>query len=233
MLELKNGRTLMKNLVIVSLLAAASSLSTGCIISSDDDGSSPCGDEELNGGACLDIIVVCPPDATGFTVSGLVAAESEDCGVGEIPVLVDAGTYDLTVTPEAPDIDLASDGDTVTLGEGDTVQIVFDTWPLGGFMTMTWTIDDEDPAAGGCADLSSGGVSSLATVVGSSEAYEDLFDCEAGFGFTSETPLDDYTVVFSLLDQDDLSIADSTEQSVSLLSEDELVDLGNFNFVTI
>lgn len=220
----------MKNLVFVTLVAAAASLSTGCIISSDDDdGGSLCGD--FASGACLDIVVDCPPDATGFDVTLATGTESESCSVGRIGILVDPGTHDLTVTPTSADFTFASDADTVTAADGDTVLIDFSTWPTGGFMAMTWTIDDSPPATG-CADLQSGGVSSLATLIGSSEAYEDLFNCEDGAGVTSEIPLGDYTVVFALLDQNDASIADSEPREVNLVVEDQLEDLGNFNFVT-
>jgi hypothetical protein len=181
-------------------------------------------------------IVDCPPDAANFTVSVDARPESESCDVGEIVILLDPGTYDVVVTPTSASFDFLHATDTITVSAGDTDELIFDDWPTGGFMDLDWTIDDQDPdTGGGCADLSSNGVSLVATVVGGDPAddfFDDVWPCEDGFGLTGEYPLDDYTVVFALLDENDESIADSAPREVSLEVEDQLEDLGIFNFST-
>src|SRR5690606_41591034 len=112
----------MKKLVLTTLMAGSVAL-TGCVESSDV---SPCDDEELNGGACLEIVVECPPDATGFLVDGLAFEEDDSCASGGIAVLVDPGTYDLEITPIASDIDFVADFATVTLGDLDVVTAFLD-----------------------------------------------------------------------------------------------------------
>jgi hypothetical protein len=221
----------MRKLVFVSLFAAGASLATGCVAAEDDDPIvSPCDDAELDGGACLDVIVECPPDATGFTIedgSGI----DEDFACGDVSaLLVDAGSYEIIVTPTAPDAEFLSDSGTITLAEFDVGSIEFTSWPVDGFMTLSWTIAGDAPDAASCTDVDGDSVSTLATVAGGSDAVEDLFDCTAGFGTTDGLLLGDYVVAIALLNVDEESVADAEPQNVTLAYEDELVDLGNFNF---
>jgi hypothetical protein len=221
----------MKKLAFVSLFAAGAALATGCVAAEDDDpGVSPCDDAELDGGACLDVIVECPPDATGFTIedgSGI----DEDFACGDYSALVvDAGSYEIIVTPTAPDIEFRSDSGTITLAEFDVGSIEFTDWGTDGYLTLSWTIAGDMPDAAGCTDVDGDSVSTIATVSGDTEGAEDLFDCTAGFGTTDGLPLGDYVVAIALLNTDEESVADAEPQNVTLASEDELFDLGNFNF---
>jgi hypothetical protein len=221
----------MKKLAFVSLFAAGAALATGCVAAEDDDpGVSPCDDAELDGGACLDVIVECPPDATGFTIedgSGI----DEDFACGDYSALVvDAGSYEITVTPTGPDAEFRSDSGSITLAEFDVGSIEFTDWPVDGFLTLSWTIAGGMPDAAACTDVDGDGVSTIATLAGTDTAEEDIFDCTAGFGTTNEIPLGDYVVAIALLNTADESVADAEPQNVTLAFEDELVDLGNFNF---
>jgi hypothetical protein len=220
----------MKNLVFVTMLAAGASLSTGCIISSDD-GPSPCDDRELEGGACLEIVVDCPGGATGFTTSGTGATENVSCATGFVAILVNPGTYTIDVTPTAPGVEFLSDSRTVTVNDFDVVSVGFVNWSPLGFMGLTWTIQGAQPSAANCSAIGGdGGVSTIATLAGTASAEEDLFDCEDGQGVTAGHELGDYVVAIALLNADELAVADAADQNVSLTVESEFYDLGNFNF---
>ena len=145
----------MKNLALLATLLGAG-LAQGCIISGDDDddgggGVSPCDDRELEGppGACVDVLVTCPINATEFIVSGVGADVTVDCDVGEAPIVVSPGTYDLVVTPFEGVIEYPSRGETITVADGDI--LVLDRYVIeAGEMELTWTIGDAVPSPDSC-----------------------------------------------------------------------------------
>lgn len=217
---------MIKNLVTTSLLALGLSHATGCIIESDS-------------GFDLDVSWVCPANADGIVIStrnvdnGQANDDAFGCAEGNGIIVLDAGSWDVFATPEASGLSFASsDVEPVDAADGDLVLIDFSFPENDGFMALTWTIDDADPAPA-CGDLASAGVSLIATIAGTTTALEDLWNCGDGGGVTSPMPLDDYVAVFSLLNDVEESLADSEPRNVTLDYGDQLEDLGNFNFVTL
>jgi hypothetical protein len=208
----------MKNLVLSMGMLTA--LGTGCVVEDD-------------GGVSLLFLVTCPPDASSFSVDVDGDPESASCDSGELEILVDPGTYDVVVTPTSGSFDFASDFENAfVVRDGDDLTLTFDEWPTGGFFALDWTIDDQDADAAACDDLGSTDVSALATVVGSTQAFETTFDCADGGGTSDEVPPDDFTMVVALLNDAGESIADSEPRTVSIEVEGQLERLGTFNFTT-
>jgi hypothetical protein len=125
-------------------------------------------------------------------------------------------------------------------------KLLFGALLLGGLAQASGCIitSDDDPAgrfsmgwiltAGGgeisCADAGAGGVASLATSASTGTGFEDIFTCEDGQGTTRLIPVDDYTVVVSVLDNNDAALGTSNPRQESIDVDGEVVDLGDFNF---
>jgi len=146
---------------------------------------------------------------------------------GSYTVWVNAldGSNDLVARSAAQSYSLQADDDAVLL---------LYLFPVdGGFFSLTWTLVDTGDNPLTCAAVGAGGVSLLSTLVGTADAYEDIFDCAAGEGETAKLPVHDYTVVIDLLDDDvpPGSLATSAPRSVSIDFGNHRFDLGNFEFV--
>ncbi len=99
-----------------------------------------------------------------------------------------------------------------------------------GRFAMTWTLEAGVGNEITCTEAGAGGVASLATLAGTQTGVEDIFTCENAGGTTGILPLGDYTVVVSILDNDDAAIGTSMPRSESLVDPGVDVDLGNFLF---
>ncbi|HTE50637.1 MAG TPA: hypothetical protein VK698_07200 [Kofleriaceae bacterium] len=232
----------MKKLVLGTLLTAGLlQAGTGCIISGDDDDDDVTVDDGDDGvaGLLYEPSWLCPPDAETITINVVPVGSSTgfednfDCAVGEASIQLDAGSYDATITPEGSIGTFLELTDSFDGNDGDLIAATYDTFPEdAGYFFLTWTIDGEDPAVA-CDELASAGVGVLSTLVGTADATDDTFDCDAGQGLSTEVPIGDYTVEVSLLDQDELAI-DSFEPTTEAIDfGDQLNDLGDYDFSTL
>lgn len=224
----------MKSLVLAATLLGAG-LAQGCIISSDDDDGggggggdpSPCNDEELSGGpgACVQVLVDCPINATTFEVTGLGTPRSEDCSVGELPIVVSPGTYDLVVTPFDDLVEFPSRGETIDVVDDEILTV---DYVIGaGEIALEWTIDGlpaDDPS---CTDIGGDEMTLLATFADTTEGIEFAWPCEDGSGITNPMELDDYVVSVAMVFVAGDPIVFEPE-NVSLIDDGEVADLGSF-----
>ena len=99
----------------------------------------------------------------------------------------------------------------------------------GGRFAATWTLESGG-AAISCADVDSGGVEILSTLSGTTQGVSDTFSCENMAGTTGILPLGGYTVIVSVLDQNDAALGSSMPRNASLTDPGVDEDLGNFVF---
>ena len=105
----------------------------------------------------------------------------------------------------------------------------------GGRFSLTWSLT---AGVGGadisCSDAGATGVSSIATLAGTTSGFDDIFTCGDGQGTTGILPLGDYTVVVSVLGLDDngdeIALGTSLPRSESLIDPGVTEDLGDFTF---
>jgi hypothetical protein len=97
----------------------------------------------------------------------------------------------------------------------------------GGYFSLAWSLSGNGSSSSCSQVIGENGVSVLATVTGSADAYEDLFDCEQGAAVTAALPHGSYTVATALLNQQDQSIGDAPVQTNRIIDDpNEFVDLG-------
>lgn len=222
----------MRKLVFVAFALVGLQAGTGCIISSDDD--------DGGSGTALDLFWTCPSQADTLEIEAFEVGastgipDSIDCAETQpARILYDAGEYDLYVTPVGAGT-FVTDYDTFGGPDGSLTELTFDFPEDFGFLYLTWTIDGDDATAASCSAVGAdGGVSVLATLVGTDEATDDLFDCDLGAATTDEVPVGDHTVDVSLLDENDIPISEPNPIDATVDFGSELEDLGNFDFVTI
>lgn len=228
----------MNKLVFAALMLGGLSQATGCIITSDDD--DPAAQLSVNWQLTSTGGDPCPPNGSVEVVSqrsgGAEFIDIYDCVAGEgVTAPLPLGTYTVWVNVITED-DLLwaqSFATDVTLDlEGEVVPLNFDILTDEGYLFATWTLTEEvtnDPLT--CAEVGANGVSILSTLVDSGGmGYDDIFACEDGEGTTSPLPIGDYTVVTTLLDDNDASLGSSEARDVAITYGNELVDLGNFEF---
>jgi hypothetical protein len=172
--------------------------------------------------------------------SGEPDTEAFPCvdGAGITHAVADEVAYDVSLTARDPDYN--------PLGTSETQQAMVDTPgqvttlpPFtivpsdgsgdGSFM-FTWTLESGVGNQITCAQAGAGGVQSVVTRAGTTQAVADIFPCEPGQAMTPLFPFDDYTVVVSVLDQADPPgvLASSMLRNATL--DADVVDLGNFIF---
>ena len=235
----------MKKLVFAALMLGGIAQATGCIITSDDD------DDDT---AQFEITWNL---TAGDTDAAITCADASVASIGVISQLTGGQDWidlydcidgynataplplgDFTVWVEALDAGdnmiAQSNSQVATLDVGGELVPLTYTFPVdGGFMALTWALwdyDTGDPET--CTGVGSGGVGVLSTVVGSTDAFDDLFDCEDGEGITGKLPIDQYTVVVDILDTADPpgSLGQSQPRTVDIEYGNHLHDLGNFDF---
>jgi hypothetical protein len=245
----------MKKLVFAALLLGGLSQATGCIIVSDDDDTVDSSTflVEWN----LETALASPPGAITCADAGVdtIRTVSEPTGGAQIIDLFDCtdGVHETAPLPlgdylvwtDAVD---STNGDLLVAQSFSQEETLFDANPVGvdftfpvdaGYLALTWTLteDTTPPTALTCADVGGDGVSVLATEVGgSSTGYDEIFACTDGssgqisFDQRTALPIMDYTVVVSLLDDQDNVLGMSEARSVGIDFGNELEDLGNFDF---
>lgn len=236
----------MKKLVFAALMLGGLAQATGCIITSDDD------DDDVNtaqfdvtwnltegdsetAAACADygietIQVVSEP------TSGSQYIDLYTCSTGfDATAPLPLGDYTVWVNAlDAGDNMIAqSNSQAATLDLGNELVPLTFTFPVdGGFFALTWTLVDDatnDPVT--CTEVgAAGGVDVLATIVDTTTAFDDIFDCEDGEGVTAKVDVADYTVVVNVLNANEEALGTSNPRTVSIDYGNELEDLGNFEF---
>lgn len=231
----------MNKLVLTALMLGGLSQATGCIISSGGD--DPAAQLRVNWQLTSLGGDPCPPNGSVEVVSqragGAEFIDIYDCVAGEgVTASLPLGTYTVWVNVITADNLLwaQSFATDVTLDlDGEIVPVNFDILTDEGYLFATWNIIED--ATGNpltCAEAGAGGVSILSTLVDSGGmGYDDIFTCEDGEGMTSPLPIGEYTVVTSLLDDNDAVLGQSLARDAEIQYGNELVDLGNFEFEII
>ena len=219
----------MKKLVMSALVLGALSQAAGCIFVTDD------GDETgsidvawtLADGGCA--------DADTATINALLTGDStpykdiyncsdgsgltQDLPLGTYTVWVDmtnGSGGSLVAQSEAVDITLGTDGQLATADFAINV--------TNGYVDAGWTFSNGES----CANyVGENGISVLSTEVGNgANAYDDVFDCEDGFGTTAEIPAFlDYTVVVSIIDGNGAVLGDAPAETITIDHGNEFVVL--------
>ena len=101
-----------------------------------------------------------------------------------------------------------------------------------GFFTYNWALEDQQQnAISSCGDVvGEAGVSMLATLAGSTDAFDDLFNCEDGFNNPSPVPSDplpigNYVIVGSIINSAGQALGTSEPLNASLEQGNEYEDL--------
>lgn len=223
----------MNKLAISALLFGGLFQATGCIITTNDDGSSFDVAWSVNGG--------CPTNAAAEiismdTLSGEMFKDVYNCADGRgVTSPLPLGDYDVWV-------EITDDQRSITRGQslatavsldfdGDIVAVDVPPFDLfAGFFGFTWTLVDSAGNPETCANVFSGGVDVISTLADTNEALVDVFNCEDGSATTNGLLLGLYTVVVDILDEADEPLGTSVPREESLVTDQEVVDLGNFEF---
>jgi hypothetical protein len=94
----------------------------------------------------------------------------------------------------------------VDLSSGNDGAASFDIHNDAGYFQAAWILNGAGSTASCDQVVGLDGISLLATVDGTSTAFEDIWDCGPGYGVTSPLPEGAYTVAVSALDNAGLSI---------------------------
>lgn len=219
----------MKKLVMSALLLGALSQAAGCIFVSSDDTVDDTGAIDVawslaDGGCEL---------ADTATINALLSGDSTpyrdiyDCvDGGGITQDLPLGEYEVWV-----DFTNGSGGDLVAQSTSDLVLldspgdlVVLDPFLVNmsnGYFDVGWTFSGGES----CADYTGeDGISVLATEVGNpSNSFDDIFDCEDGYGVTGEYSIGDYTIATSIIDGQGAVIGEAPDVTESIFHGNEFV----------
>jgi hypothetical protein len=219
----------MKKLVMSALMLGVLSQAAGCIFVTDDDGET----------AAMDVGWVLEDGSCGgpvntATINALLDGDSTpykdiyDCADGsgitqDLPLghytvwvdLTDGSGGQLMAQSESFETDLVTQDQLVVADF--TINVT------NGFFDVGWTFAGGDT----CADaVGEDGISVLSTEVGNpSGAFDDLFDCEDGFGVTFPIPVGEYTISTAIINANGEALGDAPPVT-------EVIDHGN-EFVTV
>jgi len=233
----------MKKLVFVALVAFGAMHAGGCIITSGDD------DGPIEGEGFFDVTWSLDPGCpAGGTTAQVLSQEVDASGNpigsatedlfncsdgGGTTAALFLGDYDVTVniTDDSTNTLFAQSNvaEAALITDLATVGVSFAFPTEEGFFGLTWTLDGVDPTPADCADAGSGGVAVLATLVGTAEATDDIFDCDAGEGVTSEVPIGDHQIEVALIDENEAAIDPVPSFTASIEFGNEIADLGDFD----
>jgi hypothetical protein len=219
----------MKKLVLTAVLAAGLSQAAGCIITSDDTGDDVGRDPVITADINLSNAgpnpLLCwndpgdPKGRDGIRVNARLAGTQSgfsdvyECTVVALqtpPLTSGPGTYDVWVDyfndrgstdPNDWVVVDFTDPVRVTVDAGQDIHAIVDLAIGNGFFNPIWTL----PAGVTQADCDVSDVHIVSTISGTATAFDDIFDCTAGFNdpngtYTSPLPLEDYTIAASLED---------------------------------
>lgn len=209
----------MKKLVMSALALGALSQAAGCIFVSDDDDPDP-GNASvdatwtLTGGDC--------GVADTVSINALRAGDTQpyrdlyDCvdGAG-VATDLPPGSYEvwLDFTESNGDILWAQSAAVqLTLLGGDVLEADFTVAMDNGYFDASW----EFVGGGSCASVpGEDGVSVLSTISGTTDAFDDIFNCEDGLApniaTTALLPSADYTVSVAIIDADGAALGSSPD----------------------
>jgi hypothetical protein len=215
----------MKKLVLTSIIAAGTSLAVGCTVVEDD----PVIIADitlLNGGPGPIVCLNSPtafPGRDGLRVNARltgttrVISDVYNCDVFALqtPPLPDGiGEYEIWVDyindrgfPDDPSQwAVVDETDTAIVFADTDVHVTAVLTLNNGFFEANWSISDTGGPVTMCPP--GGGMSILGTIVGTSTAFDDIYNCEDGFNsqlpvITAATPIEEYTIVATLLDDQD------------------------------
>ena len=210
---------------------------TGCVITTDDG-------DDLGVGSfsvAWSTDGACPDGAAAEVISQNVATQEVFTDIynctdgGGDTAFLPLGDYDVWVEITSDDgsaLFAQSNATAASLVfDGDFIAIDVPTFPMNdGYFGLTWSLLDTGGAPLTCAEVFSGGVDIVATSASTSEAVVDVFNCEDGAAVTPEYPIDTYTIVVDVLDENNAALGSSVAREESITFGNELVDLGNFDF---
>lgn len=227
----------MNKLAISALMVGGLLQATGCIITTDDGGSEAAFldvawtvDPGCPGGGAAQVVAL--NKVTNQTVTNVYdcidgAGVTNPIALGDYDVWVEIRSNDLT-TLFAQSLAVAV---TVDI-DGETAIVDLPSFPLDdGFFAFTWNLTDAAGAPLTCAAAGSGGMRIGATLADTTQAEFNIYDCDAGEGVTNPLGVGLYTFVVDVMDLNDASIQSSAAEEATISFGNELVDLGNFEFM--
>lgn len=226
----------MNKLAITALLVGGLFQATGCIITTEDDPEAGFFDV----GWTVD--PGCPAGGAAQVVA-LNRATSEmftnvfDCAAGAgVTAPLSLGDYDVWVEIRSNDLaTLFAQSLAVTATvdlDGEVTVVDIPSFLLDeGFFALTWNLTDAGGAPITCAQAGSGGMRIGATLADTTQAEFNIFDCDAGEGVTNPLAVGLYTFVVDVMDLNDASIQSSDAEEETIEFGNQLVDLGNFEFM--
>lgn len=225
----------MNKLALSALMIGGLFQATGCIITTDN------GDEVGSFDVAWSTDGACPDGAAAEIISLDVTTQERftdiyNCSDGAgVTAGLPLGLYDVWVEITSADGNSLFAQSNAVQGsltrDGDLLPINVPAFPINdGYFGLTWSLLDGGGAALTCADVFSGGVDIVATSASTSEALVDVFNCEDGTGVSAKYPIDTYTIVVDVLDENDAALGSSVAREESITFGNELVDLGNFDF---
>ena len=229
----------MKNLVLSTLFVATASQAAGCIIFTDDGGSP--GQVTANvtvssagGGA----ITTRQGDGVRLNIQGGGLVQeifSPASGLYTTDQVFEAGTYTFSVDyindfdPANPVV-VDSTGPVTIEVDGN---VSFDVnLPLDqGFFGFNWSVEELNgtPVTSCAAIPGENGVSILSTLAGTSDAIEDLFNCEDGLEnpnpvSTDPMPIGAYVVSASILDSQGAALGVAAAENLTIPQGNDYVE---------
>ncbi len=236
----------MKNLIVGSLIALAASQAAGCIITSGDDTE----DAFITANWKIthlapEMNISCPP---GFDTAALYnqPVDSNFNPFGSAIVdLFDCEAHSGTSAPLAPGIyqswiEIANHDNTSVYAQSLSAIVdvidqdkTFSAQILenGGYFQLQWNlVGAQSNQSLSCAAAgAAGGVDVTGTVVSSTEANSDVFDCEDFFGITAGYRAATYTVSVSALDGSESPLGIAPAMTKTIGERNAVTNLGTIN----
>lgn len=227
----------MNKLALSALMIGGLFQATGCIITSDSND---------NSFGFFDVAWstdgACPAGAAAYVISQNRTTNERvedifNCTDGSgVTAGIVLGDYDVWVEITSTDgATLFAQSSAITSSltrDGNIVTVDLPIFPMNeGFFGLSWTLSDAGGSPLTCAEVFAGGVDIVATSASTSEALVDVFNCEDGSDISAEYPIDTYTIVVDILDENDAALGSSVAREESITYGNQLNDLGNFDFV--
>jgi hypothetical protein len=224
-----------------ALVLGALSQAAGCIFVSDDTAGDDIGGD---GTASIDVTWVLQDSfvddgviagCAGAGTATVYAQLGSDTPYTDIFDCVDGGgtSMDLPLGTYTVWVEITNDAGTALFAQSETATVnlttdgqlataVYDIENVNGFFDVVWTFANGES----CADaVGEDGISILATLGGTTEATDDLYDCEDGGATTPAVPIGSYVVEVYIIDANNLSLGGAPEIQTSIDYGNEFVEL--------